>query len=202
MIYFCLTVIGVCTAVLFIPTFFFRNTPQQSIEGRQGQDDGYTIDVNYGTSIIKGVNPEFWVTRTQGRLFVQAWHSSGTFWRKENPTPADMIYIGLNPSDMLIQRPPSQKEEDAFAERLRLIGAQDWEDEERCQEEYYNEGVESGQRKYRQSIYGWPSNGKGLWQCAILEKWQATFYEDLGDYPPLADVFKDQKRGEPEKKEL
>lgn len=124
-----------------------------------------------------------------------------------------MIYVGLNPSDMLIQRSPSQEEEDASAERLRLIGAQDWEDEERCEQEYYNEGVESGQRKYRQSIYGWPSNGKGLWvyvydalphlrprelldalrdvhdmdeQSVILEKWQATFYEDPGDYPPLA----------------
>lgn len=133
------------------------------MQGRQGQDDGYTIDVNYGTSTIEAENPEFRVTRTQGRLFVQAWHSSGAFWRKENPTPADMIYAGLNPSDMLIQRSPSQKEEDAFAERLRLIGAQDWEDEERCEEEYYNEGVESGQRKYRQSSYGWPCNGKGLW---------------------------------------
>jgi hypothetical protein len=130
---------------------------------------------------------------------------------------------------MLIQRSLSQEEEDAFAERLRLIGAQDWEDEERCQEQYYNEGLGSGQRKYRQSIYGWPSNGKGLWvyeynarphlrprellealrdvhdmdeQCAILEKWQATFYEDPGEYTPLAGVFKDQKRAEGGRKEL
>jgi hypothetical protein len=199
------------------------------MQGRQGQDDGYTIDVHYGTSIIKGAAPDFRVTRTQGRLFVQAWHSDGRFWRKENPTPADMIYVGLNPSDMLIQRSLSQEEEDAFAERLRLIGAQDWEDEERCQEQYYNEGLGSGQRKYRQSIYGWPSNGKGLWvyeynarphlrprellealrdvhdmdeQCAILEKWQATFYEDPGEYTPLAGVFKDQKRAEGGRKEL
>jgi hypothetical protein len=39
-------------------------------------------------------------------------------------------------------------------------------------------------------------------QCVILEKWQATFYEDPSDYPPIADLFKDQKRGKHERKEL
>jgi hypothetical protein len=185
----------------------------------QGKGDMYTIDINYGTSIIRGVNPEFRVIKRRRRLFVQAWPSNGTFLCKENPTPADMIYIGLNPSDMLVQRSPYQEEEDAFADRLRLIGAQEWEDQERCEKEYYNEGEQSGQRKYHQSIYAWPSNGKGLWvyeynsaphlqprelldalrdiqnmdeQCAILEKWHATFYADPGDYPPIADFFKDQ----------
>jgi hypothetical protein len=82
----------------------------------QGQDDTYTIDINYGTSIIKGVNPEFRVTKTRRRLFVQAWPSNGTFLCKENRTSADMIYIGLNPSDMLVQRSSSQEEEDASAD--------------------------------------------------------------------------------------
>jgi hypothetical protein len=148
---------------------------------------------------------------------------------KEIPTPADIIYIGLNPSDMLVQRSSSQEEEDAFADRLRLIGAQEWEDQERCEKEYYNEGEQSRQRKYHQSIYDWPSNGKGLWvyeynstphlqprelldalrdvqnmdeQCAILEKWHAKFYADPRDYPPIADLFKNQKRDEHERKEL
>ncbi|GAQ09971.1 hypothetical protein ALT_7292 [Aspergillus lentulus] len=232
MLQFFLTVIGVCTTVLFIPRFLFSSTPQRSIEQRntqegQGPDDGSTIDINYGTSLVKGVHPDFRVMRKSHRLFVQAWPSNGKFWRKENPTPADMKFIGLNPSELLVQRSTSQKEEDAFAQQLRLIGAQEWEDEERCEEQYYSEGELVGLRKYHQSIYGWPSNGKGLWvyeynslprlqprgllealrdvqnmdeQCAILQKWQATFYEDPSDYPPIADLFKDQKRGEHERK--
>jgi hypothetical protein len=39
-------------------------------------------------------------------------------------------------------------------------------------------------------------------QCAILEKWHAKFYADPGDYPPIADLFKNQKRDEHERKEL
>jgi hypothetical protein len=211
---------------MYSPRFLFLSTPQQSIEQRntqegQGPDDGSTIDINYGTSLVKGVHPDFRVMRKSHRLFVQAWASNGKFWRKENPTPADMKFIGLNPSELLVQRSASQKEEDAFAQQLRLIGAQEWEDEERCEEQYYSEGELVSLRKYYQSIYGWPSNGKGLWvyeynslprlqprgllealrdvqnmdeQCAILEKWQATFYEDPSDYPPITDLFKDQKK--------
>jgi hypothetical protein len=39
-------------------------------------------------------------------------------------------------------------------------------------------------------------------QCAILKKGDAAFYENPGDYPPIADLFKDEKRDEGEKKEL
>jgi hypothetical protein len=82
----------------------------------QGPDDGSTIDINYGTSLVKGVHPNFQVMRKSHRLFMQAWPSNGKFWCKENPTPADMKFIGLNPSELLVQQSASQKEEDAFTQ--------------------------------------------------------------------------------------
>ncbi|KAL3431362.1 hypothetical protein BDV09DRAFT_176492 [Aspergillus tetrazonus] len=78
-------------------------------------------------------------------------------------------------------------------------------------------------QKYRQSVFVWPSSGKGVWvyeynaqprfrprellnalrniesmdeQCALLEKWNATFYENPADYPPIADLFMDKKRSD------
>jgi hypothetical protein len=75
---------------MYSPRFLFSSTPQQSIEQRntqegQGPDDGSTIDINYGTSLVKGVHPDFRVMRKSHRLFVQAWPSNGKFWRKETP---------------------------------------------------------------------------------------------------------------------
>jgi hypothetical protein len=70
---------------------------------RQNQYDGFAIDIDYGRSFIENGYPHFRVM-TQGHLlFLLAWPFSGTFWRLEIPTPADMIYVGLIPSEMPIE---------------------------------------------------------------------------------------------------
>lgn len=201
----------------YSPRHLFTSTPME----HQSPEKNFTIDVNHGTSYIPGT-PQYRVANTKVGLLVQAWPSNGTFVCKENPTQADMIYIGLNPLDMVVKRTSSQQEEDAFTDQLRLIGAQVWEDQDTWCNQYYDPSEPPGYQILEQSIFAWPSDGKGLWvynynksrelrprellqtlrgvkdmdeQCAILKKWQATFYEHPGDYPPIADLFKDHNIG-------
>ncbi|KAL4735886.1 hypothetical protein BDV11DRAFT_173424 [Aspergillus similis] len=124
-----------------------------------------TTDTCCSTLIIKGERPDY---RKQGQIFLQAWPSNGTFVRKLDPSPADTRYVGLNLSDDLVERSKFCKKEDEFAERLRLIGAQIWEDEESAVLEDLGEWEPERMRKYCQSISGWPSSGKGSGSMSII----------------------------------
>ncbi|RAH43874.1 uncharacterized protein BO95DRAFT_516112 [Aspergillus brunneoviolaceus CBS 621.78] len=132
-------------------------------------------------------------------LFVQAWPSTGRFMRKENPTPAELRYLGFDPSSSKL-----------------------------CEEAYFGDSLDICLRRFRQANYGWPSSGKGLWtweydahprrlkqeaeqrellaalkgaqemdeQCVILERLGlSSFYEDPADYLRLADLYRVRGRG-------
>ncbi|RAH72640.1 uncharacterized protein BO66DRAFT_436305 [Aspergillus aculeatinus CBS 121060] len=93
-------------------------------------------------------------------LFVQAWPSTGRFWRKENPTPAELRYMRFGPSSSKLQVPrsPPQTEEDAFTKQLRRIDALEWENKDRCEEAYFGDSLDIGLRRFRQATYGsWSS---------------------------------------------
>ncbi|PYI29057.1 hypothetical protein BP00DRAFT_448756 [Aspergillus indologenus CBS 114.80] len=86
--------------------------------------------------------------------------------RKEDPTPADLRYLGFDPAsfpDLQVPRSTSQAEVDVFTEQLRRIGAVEWTNEERCVMAYNGDSLIKGLRRFRQATYGWPSSGKGVW---------------------------------------
>ncbi|RAL14102.1 uncharacterized protein BO97DRAFT_442002 [Aspergillus homomorphus CBS 101889] len=172
MIQFFLAFVGLWTAVVFIRKLVVSSPLQSSIKRSSCDRPGSqpvtreedTLDI-CGPGLIKGEGYiDYRVLGSLGNIsFVQAWPSNGRFWCKEGPTLADMIFLGLDSSEPMVPRSPSPTEEDAFVDRLRLVGAGEWENEYTCLEEWIGEAATTNLGRYRQSTYGWPSNGKGLW---------------------------------------
>ncbi|EFE40185.1 hypothetical protein TRV_05111 [Trichophyton verrucosum HKI 0517] len=161
--------------------------------------------------------PRYRLEFMQNGALVKAWPSrdptypkrcGGGKWTKLATIP-ELDFLGL---DRFQQREAStdKTKEDAFAEKMRLIGA-------RWQAHYPdNHTIDFGERE-KVALYGWPSAG-GLWvypydasdpvklrtfiklsgmlrlavtmdeQSRLLKDHGAQFYEDPREYPPFADL--------------
>ncbi|KAK2874933.1 hypothetical protein FQN49_001934 [Arthroderma sp. PD_2] len=156
---------------------------------------------------------KYWLLFARGSSVLRAWPSEqagGGVWEKHDPNGPELDFINVSRAGNL-PRPSvySAAEEDAFARKLRLIGAV-WRplDNKQGEDEY--------ERKRR--WLGWPSGG-GVWayECRELEfraskevgemagRWRvaltmdeavevlrsgrAVFYPNPASFPPLADLF-------------
>lgn len=120
-------------------------------------------------------------------------------------------YLNL-PRLKSVDRSTDAAQEDAFCNRMRLLGAEWWSSERA----YHDEGAEyddSG-KDVKRLVVGWPSDGKGVWmlgatsysrllsdscklrmcttmdeRCQLLEELGATFYSDPKIVPEFAGVL-------------
>ena len=139
-----------------------------------------------------------------GRLgcTVYGYPSAGGILIKETDV-VDMQFLHLD-RFTAAQRSANLIEEDAFCNRMRMVGAVWWADEQ----EWIN--VQLGLRgktemEERRLVFGWPTDGEGVWvlryeseraiprdfgrmslavdmdeRCRIMREYGATFYDDPG----------------------
>ena len=113
-----------------------------------------------------------------------------------------------------IKRAASADEENAFCDRLRLLGAKWWSSED----DYMQKMVgmqDFSEEQLKELVVGWPNAGRGVWvlrgstaqelpkesymlnlcvnmgeRCDLLERWGATFYENPMEVPEFAHVLR------------
>lgn len=133
---------------------------------------------------------------------VFGWPSTGGVIVKDAANSVDLVFLGVDRLHAS-ERAATAAEEDAFCEKLYLIGANWWEDED----DYNN--VQLGARRRspveeQELVFGYPANG-GVWvltyanrndipmdfgrinmardmdeRCSIMREYGATYYDDAG----------------------
>ena len=117
-------------------------------------------------------------------------------------------HLGL-PRLQSVRRASDPIEEDAFCDRLRLLGAKWWESEYVYYRKLIGMDDMTEMEKKEAITVGWPATG-GVWilrsrkgldsgmlrmcvkmeeRCELLKRWGATFYEDPSEVEEFGDVF-------------
>jgi hypothetical protein len=132
-------------------------------------------------------------------ISISGWPSRGGVIVLDDPQHIDFDFLGLDPLDPPEHRDQDQEAEDAFCQRLLLLGAKWWDSEERY---FYVKGIEQAaygyvdssghgdgsfqdvnrpgptMREKRWVRVGWPSTG-GLWVSEFESHWGGVDEDNL-----------------------
>jgi hypothetical protein len=131
-------------------------------------------------------------TDTEARIY--AWPSKGGVIILDTAEAIDFDFLGLDPLEPPLKRLEDQAEEDAFAQRLLLLGAKWWDSEarysivseietggtthRRVNGFHIDEQRQPTMREKRLLKAGWPSNGGGVWVAEFDTVWAGVDEED------------------------
>ena len=163
--------IWLCT--VFIPREYWPYTLQNLISGSiiHPKAPVPTLPLQLGP-----FDPTRRTSITGGEVLVFAWPSRGGVVILEPADAVDFEYLSLDPLNPPLQRRFDKAEEDAFCQKLLLLGAKWWDSEARWQlirlaangDSAADQAIERGDEPYptdreqRFVAVGWPKNG-GLW---------------------------------------